>query len=146
MIVLLRFFVQRRITVGVIVGILFILFSAFGTILISSEYQQTLNEVGQNIGIQSNITKLLVQVIDAETGQRGYIITGNASYLAPYDSAIGTINATESSLQTGITGNPNLTAMFQAVKPIVSQKLAELAANYLGTQTNSGISGGGSGC
>jgi CHASE3 domain sensor protein len=31
-------------------------------------------------------------VKDAETGQRGYIITGEAAYLAPYNEAVATID------------------------------------------------------
>jgi len=31
------------------------------------------------------IDGLLIRLEDAETGQRGYIITGDASYLAPYE-------------------------------------------------------------
>jgi CHASE3 domain sensor protein len=33
----------------------------------------------------SAIDGLLIRLEDAETGQRGYIITGDASYLAPYE-------------------------------------------------------------
>lgn len=35
----------------------------------------------------------LSELKDAETGQRGYIITGNASYLEPYDHGLQFINA-----------------------------------------------------
>lgn len=35
--------------------------------------------------------RLLSEIKDAETGQRGYVLTGNDSYLAPYNSAVQTI-------------------------------------------------------
>lgn len=38
--------------------------------------------------VRANLTQLLVTMIDFETGQRGYIITGDRSYLQPYDSAL----------------------------------------------------------
>ena len=33
------------------------------------------------------ISTLLRQMLDAETGQRGFLLTGDPGYLAPYDSA-----------------------------------------------------------
>jgi signal transduction histidine kinase len=38
--------------------------------------------------VRANLTQLLVTMIDFETGQRGFIITGDRSYLQPYDSAL----------------------------------------------------------
>ena len=34
--------------------------------------------------VQAQLQALLASLIDAETGERGYIITGNDSYLEPY--------------------------------------------------------------
>jgi PAS domain S-box-containing protein len=37
--------------------------------------------------VTENLDDILVLLVDAETGQRGYIITGNETYLEPYDAA-----------------------------------------------------------
>jgi CHASE3 domain sensor protein len=42
-----------------------------------------------------HLEKLISTIKDAETGQRGYIITGNKAYLEPYKVAIGFINSLE---------------------------------------------------
>ena len=41
----------------------------------------------------STLTKVLSAMQDAETGQRGFLITGDESYLAPYNSGIATVDA-----------------------------------------------------
>src|SRR6266481_5527316 len=46
--------------------------------------------------VRAELADLLSQLKDAETGQRGYLITGEDSYLAPYQSAIA---ATKSTLE-----------------------------------------------
>lgn len=42
--------------------------------------------------VRNNLTQLLVTLIDLETGQRGFIITGDRSYLQPYDSALKNVD------------------------------------------------------
>ena len=39
------------------------------------------------------LDNVLTLVKDAETGQRGYVITGRPEYLTPYRTAVGTISA-----------------------------------------------------
>ena len=41
---------------------------------------------------RSTLNLLLQHVLDAETGQRGYLLTGEARYREPYDRAIGLID------------------------------------------------------
>ncbi|MGH2638790.1 MAG: CHASE3 domain-containing protein, partial [Rhabdochlamydiaceae bacterium] len=38
--------------------------------------------------MKSDLDNLLIELIEAEDGQRGYIITGNATYLQPYENAL----------------------------------------------------------
>ena len=49
--------------------------------------------------VRTDLALLLSQLKDAETGQRGYIITGVDSYLEPYQSAVAAIPATLDNLR-----------------------------------------------
>ena len=40
--------------------------------------------------VKMQLRALLASLIDAETGERGYIITGNESYLEPYNRGVAT--------------------------------------------------------
>src|SRR5882757_5528818 len=44
--------------------------------------------------VRTELANLVSELKDAETGQRGYVITGNDSYLAPYQSALAEIKST----------------------------------------------------
>ncbi len=63
---------------------------------------------------------------DAETGQRGYIITGEERYLEPYRSAAGNIASEIHSLRTLTAGNPERRPQIDRLQKLIREKFAEL--------------------
>jgi PAS domain S-box-containing protein len=70
---------------------------------------------------------LLSLLKDAETGQRGYLLTGDEQYLAPYHEALVEIPAQLDSLNSAAVGRPDQIRRVELMSPLVNQKLAELA-------------------
>jgi PAS domain S-box-containing protein len=64
---------------------------------------------------------------DAETGQRGFLITGNRSYLVPYDSAITRIGPHIDELALMTADNPAQQERVSRLRTLTDQKLRELA-------------------
>jgi CHASE3 domain sensor protein len=52
--------------------------------------------------IQADISSVLKDLTDMETGQRGYLLTGNPSYLQPYTDAKNRIETDFASLRAGV--------------------------------------------
>lgn len=52
--------------------------------------------------IQADISDVLKDLTDMETGQRGYLLTGNPSYLQPYTDAKGRITTDFANLRAGL--------------------------------------------
>lgn len=73
-----------------------------------------------------SLEKVLSNLKDTETGQRGYIITGEDSYLEPYRSGISAVNQTIQHLREMTSDNPNQQRRIDAIEPLVAAKLAEL--------------------
>lgn len=69
---------------------------------------------------------LFSAVQDAETGQRGYLLTGNARYLEPYQSALAKSETSFNAVATLIADNRTQQANFRRLKPHLDAKLAEL--------------------
>jgi PAS domain S-box-containing protein len=69
---------------------------------------------------------MLTEITDAETGQRGYIITGNERYLMPYHAAAANIDHEVEELSKLIRDNPDHQRKLDALKPMLSEKLEEL--------------------
>ena len=74
----------------------------------------------------ANIDDLLSLTKDAETGQRGFIITGDEHYLEPYNAALDHIDARLASLQDLTADNPNQQERIDASKAFIRTKLKEL--------------------
>lgn len=64
---------------------------------------------------------------DAETGQRGYLYTGDPAYLEPYNEAVGEEDAHLTNLAQLTAGNPRQQARISSLRALAKAKLAELA-------------------
>ena len=64
---------------------------------------------------------------DAETGQRGYLFTGDEKYLSPYTAAIGQIEPHLDRVADLTRDNPTQQARIPTLRILVHAKMAELA-------------------
>jgi CheY-like chemotaxis protein len=64
---------------------------------------------------------------DAETGQRGYVITGDKTYLAPYTRAVGELDERLNTLERLTADHPEQQARLPGMRAKVKEKLDELA-------------------
>jgi PAS domain S-box-containing protein len=64
---------------------------------------------------------------DAETGQRGFLYTGDPAYLAPYQQALGEIPGQLNALAASIGDNSEQQARVVRLRVLVSKKLEEAA-------------------
>ena len=69
---------------------------------------------------------LLSDAQDAETGQRGFLLTGNDKYLDPYTAALAAIPSQLNTLAQLTSDNPTQQANIVTLKSHVDGKLAEL--------------------
>ena len=69
---------------------------------------------------------LLAHVIGAETGQRGFLLTGRPEYLGPYHKATAVIFSELDDLAALVSGDPAQSARIQNLRSLIGIKLAEL--------------------
>jgi PAS domain S-box-containing protein len=69
-------------------------------------------------------TKALL--VDAEAGQRGYLLTGDETYLDTYRTSIKNLDQVTGHLKDLTSDNPNQQKRIQVLEPLIEQKLAEL--------------------
>lgn len=79
-----------------------------------------------NHRILENLQTLATQLDDAETGQRGFLITGQADYLEPYNKSVSQIHQTIQELDRLAASRPQLHQELTRLEPLVAQKLSEL--------------------
>jgi len=64
---------------------------------------------------------------DVETGQRGFLLTGDAADLAPYKAALGQVAILQNELQRLTADSPAQQDRLRALAPLLQLKLQELA-------------------
>lgn len=85
-----------------------------------------LREMSAASTTRSSLNRLLRLVLDAETGQRGYLLTGDPRYLEPYDSAVAEIGQTLDGLREHFGGSLSETEALTQLGNNVQRKLAEM--------------------
>ncbi len=69
---------------------------------------------------------LLATVTDAETGQRGYLLTGDPAYLEPYDAARGRLDTELGRLDAASLGDPDRQRGISRLRALTRAKLTEM--------------------
>lgn len=110
---------------GVLVAILFLV---GGVTWDRTNAARTAREWSQHsYDVLTTIGALNLEVRKAETGQRGYLLTGNDEYLAPYESALGQVGFLQGELQRLTADNRIEQQRLKTLTPILQRKLEELA-------------------
>ncbi|MBN9220118.1 MAG: CHASE3 domain-containing protein [Mesorhizobium sp.] len=81
----------------------------------------------ETIEYQDQLSGLLSMAQDAESGQRGYLLTGERSYLEPYQKAVDAIPGQLARIDAMTPPNYQLTLQVSHIKDALSQKQAELS-------------------
>jgi CHASE3 domain sensor protein len=76
--------------------------------------------------VLEKLDAVLTNLIDAETGQRGYIITGEISYLEPYNDARAHVNQNLAELRALTADNPTQRHALDLLEPATATMLSML--------------------
>ncbi|MDM0038096.1 CHASE3 domain-containing protein [Variovorax sp. J22G21] len=90
------------------------------------ESRRALNEISEAQLARAALNGLLQNILDAETGQRGYLLTGEASYREPYDGAVKKVDGNLASLRALYAERPDEQARLNRLSGHVARKLAEM--------------------
>lgn len=96
------------------------------TLVAIKETEKSFAWVSHTHEIQFNNTALLSFLQDTETGQRGYLLTGEESYLEPFNSSRNKIYDSIKNLELLTIDNFDQQKRITRLKPLVGEKLEEL--------------------
>ena len=106
-----------------------------------SVYADADKMVNHTLFVKEKISRVLTQLLDAETGQRGYIITGNELFLQPFyttiDSVYG-IKPTLKELRQLTADNPNYLKRLDLLDLLSGAKIDDMQKAIL-LRRNSGV-------
>lgn len=93
--------------------------------------RQAQNDVGwvtHTYRVIGLLDKLRADLNDAESAQRGYIITGDAKYLQSFDHSLGEIDVIIGELRKQVSDNPRQIKRLNEIDPIFDQREAAMRA------------------
>ena len=116
----------RKIAAGFALSL--ILLMAIGTVAYTniSKLTATSEWVTHTHEVLEHIAGVMSLLKDAETGQRGYVITGDEAFLEPYHTGSGAVLNVVKDLRKLTADNPNQQKRLDAAEPLINAKLAEL--------------------
>jgi len=82
--------------------------------------------VVHNHRVINSAESLLSMMKDAETGERGFLLTGDESYLVPYNSAIAALPRSLKALKDLTSGNPGQQARWVEINRLTDERLSVL--------------------
>ena len=91
-----------------------------------SSLTSTSYEVTHTHLVIEHVTHLLLLLSDAETGQRGFVITGDEAFLEPYTEATRSIEREVRELRELTADNPAQQKRIDRMEPLIAAKLTEL--------------------
>ncbi len=88
--------------------------------------QDAVTQIAHGQVTHGALNRLLQSMLDAETGQRGYLLTGNDRYLEPYDKALASIQQNLDNLRNQFLASPDDMQELSLLSRQISRKLAEM--------------------
>jgi PAS domain S-box-containing protein len=111
---------------GLVAIVLFLVVDAAIALHNQRAVQRTEALVSRTHDVRLALTELVGAVRDAERGQRGYLLTGRESYLAPYHAGAAAAEQRLGDLRRQMDDDPPQAATLGVVADLVGRKLAEL--------------------
>lgn len=117
-----------RVSLGMVVFGLALLLSIIASALVMADRSnESFDRLVDELAIRNAASDLFSLMQDAETGQRGFILTLNPDFLEPYHEASSQIPKAEDTLQKLLDDHPAYESDMQPVYALIDSKMAEMA-------------------
>ena len=117
--------IGKKIGMGFGLSLLVLLAVAAVAYQVTQQLTTTTEALLENRNILKNIRELRQSIVDAETGARGFILTGDEAYLTPYRAARDDLERLLQVLQVSLK-DPDRQSRLRRMEPLLKQRLDEL--------------------
>ena len=121
-----HFAIPRTLMAGFMLAALATMVIALVNYQASETRAKAVDSMDRTAAAMRQLNRLSGSLKDAETGQRGYLLTGDASYLQPYEQALTAITGEMAALKSATADDPAQTVLVVQIDDVTQQKLKEL--------------------
>lgn len=115
----------RRIAVWVSLAL--VILAGLASLLLMQGIERQLGDITQTYAVRHQASELTIALGEAEANQRGYLLTRDAQFLAPYSSAVERIESQVRTLLEMTADDPAQAARVQGITGDIAGKMAEMA-------------------
>jgi two-component sensor histidine kinase len=112
---------------SIVLSLTFVLAAAAASLFLVRSVDSQLNDIAKTYEVRRQARELVLSLVDAETGQRGYLITQDAVYLHPYELAIATLDTTYRNLVDLISDDAEQLKQIEPLAGLIERKRREMA-------------------
>jgi signal transduction histidine kinase/ActR/RegA family two-component response regulator len=119
-------FLRRRSIIALFIALALLLGVIAATAFLVGMQKNDQAAVLRSLEVQVRLSHVFSLLQDAETGQRGYLLTSKPAYLKPYEDAVQAINKDLEALGVLVSDNESHVQALSTLRLIVAEKIAEL--------------------
>ncbi|HEY0920368.1 sensor histidine kinase [Devosia sp.] len=112
---------------AIVISLALIVGAAGSALFLVRGVDSQLSDVVKTFEVRRQARELILALVDAETGQRGYLLTLDPQYLGPYRDAVATIDRAYQDLVTMVADTPAQKLLLGLIADQVKQKQVEMA-------------------
>ena len=124
----MRWSLNAKITAGLGAALAILAVAEFISYRSTDQFIKSSRQVTHTQKVIESLEKILVTMDNAETGQRGYLLTGKESYLQPYEEAKGRLSAVLSTLDELTADDSKRQHDLAKLSYLIKEKQQELSA------------------
>jgi len=119
--------IGKKIALGFGLSLLVLLMVAFVAFQGAQQVIRTMDGLVKSRENARAVREVRLLLVNAETGQRGFLLTGEARYLEPYEKATRELDDNLRTLHEALGDDPEQRARMARIEPLIRDKLAELS-------------------
>ena len=112
---------------GYVIAFLLLLISYVLIFFIIKKLEIDSSSVSHSYAIINNLESIKAEITDAETGVRGYVLTGDVDFLKPYNSGSKRVNYLYEDLQVHTATNEKYKVKIDSLGKLIKIKLTDLS-------------------
>ena len=116
---------KRRLAIGM--SLTFVLAAVAAALFVVQGVDSQIRDVQHTYEVRRQAQALAQALVDAETGQRGYLLTQDSVYLEPYRAAVTSLDATYLNLLNLVADSPTQRLRIESLADEIERKRAEMA-------------------
>ncbi len=117
---------KKSLLFGFVALLLLLVFDTGMNVRTAAHLRVAQRRIAEVAGIRIELRELLAAYVNAETGQRGFLLTGEESYLEPYQEARATIERSDLRMKTLLTPETELAGLRDRIEALGSQRMVKM--------------------